>query len=89
MQDLHATFRLEQIINLYSVTYYKLAMDIGSTLLIDDEICSILKHGSLIISDTSKSPFSILLGYIYVIRQGNTLYCRYLEEYSDISFYIQ
>lgn len=51
--------------------------------IIDDEMYPILKRGSLAIGDTSKSQFPLLSGYIYVIGQGNTLYCRYLEEYSD------
>lgn len=51
--------------------------------IVDDEMYPVLKRGSLAVGDTSKSKFPILSGYIYVIRQGNTLYCRYLEEYSD------
>lgn len=51
--------------------------------IIDDEMYPVLKRGSIAVADSGKSGLSILAGYIYVIRHGNTLHCRYLEEYSD------
>lgn len=50
------------------------------TPVLDDEMFPILRRGSFVIGDSSRANRSILAGYIYVLRTGNTLHCRYLEE---------